>query len=90
MSSLQSILRRLHFAETAAVDRMPAPEFSAHSSIDDVTPKWAPGVSRKQNGSAGNVSGRSFRGRWVQVSYAIIDVFLVSVNALIAFPLELV
>jgi exopolysaccharide biosynthesis polyprenyl glycosylphosphotransferase len=81
--ALQSVSRWLQFAETG-LDRMSQHGFSFETSIESGLP---PG---KLNGRSGNSSraarsGHILTGRWVQVSYAIIDLFLVCANGVIAF-----
>jgi exopolysaccharide biosynthesis polyprenyl glycosylphosphotransferase len=74
--------------ENTEVDRSLPRELSVGVSIDGAPSKWRPGVGRKPSGKEGKISGRRLGGGWVQLSYALIDLFLVWLDALIAFSLR--
>lgn len=83
--TIQSIWRWLQFAGSVGVEQPPAREFSVNPSSYERTP---PNASPKRNGDAARQSGGIVSGRWVQVSYALIDLFLACVDAFIAFSLR--
>lgn len=86
--TLQSIWRRLQFADGISADRRSADRFSVESSIFADFPKESPSSAPKRNGHRAKESRSLFRGRWVQVSYALIDLVLACLNGVAAFSLR--
>lgn len=82
------LMRRSRRVDSTDVGRVWARELSVESPTKEVAPKWRPDIGRKQNGDERKVSGQRLHGSCVQVSYALIDLFLACVNASIAFSLR--
>jgi exopolysaccharide biosynthesis polyprenyl glycosylphosphotransferase len=81
--SLQSVWRRIHFAE--GVGTAASPEIPVDSSTRAASTDSRPSPGLKKNGDLSRHRDHIRSGRWVQISYALIDLFLISVDGLIAF-----
>lgn len=86
--TLQSVWRRLQFADTIGSDRRSADRFSIESSVLAGSPKQDLSYTPKRDGHRAQNSGPLFRGRWVQVSYALIDFALACFNGVVAFSMR--
>lgn len=78
-SGFQSVGRQI--SETIGADTAPARDFSLDSSVEV---RFDP----KPNGDPTRESGHTISGRWVQISYALIDLFLVCANGCLAFSIR--
>jgi exopolysaccharide biosynthesis polyprenyl glycosylphosphotransferase len=82
--TLQSVWRWLQFAEMTKIDRIAQHGFSCDNLLGNGLPPRK--VNGKSNGRPHSAhSGSVLSGRWIQVSYALIDLLLICVNGLIAF-----
>lgn len=86
--TLHSVWRRLQFANSVGVDHASVRGFSAESSTAKPS-GWKPAERLNGNGQRAE-SSPVLGGRWVQICYALIDLFLVCMNGLIAFSLRFV
>lgn len=70
------------------MDHAPSRGFSIEVETPDASLKRRPVPGAKRNRRVSGRSGSSVGGRWVHLPYALIDLLLVSVNALAAFALR--
>jgi exopolysaccharide biosynthesis polyprenyl glycosylphosphotransferase len=87
-SGFQSIWRWLSFSDAAAVDRAPAGDLPLRPSDGAFSSQWRPGIDRGGNGHSATRPVQRISGRWIQVSYALIDLFLVCIDGFIALCLR--
>ncbi|MGB6483358.1 MAG: sugar transferase [Candidatus Acidiferrales bacterium] len=84
-SAFQSFWRRAMFADAMTEDRTGAEDSSIGISGSGVSSEWKPGVNPRRNGHMTGRSPRHISGRWVQISYALIDLFFVCIDGIVAF-----
>jgi exopolysaccharide biosynthesis polyprenyl glycosylphosphotransferase len=84
-SSFQSFWRRAVSAGVATVDSAQAKDLSTDISGSGVSSECGPSVGRRRNDGAAKRSVRHIGGRWVQISYALIDLFFVCIDSIVAF-----
>lgn len=86
-NTFQSFWRRAMPADAGTPSRPGAGDVSMQALDKGVSLDWKAGVHRGRNQREGP-DPHYFSGRWVQVSYALIDLLLVCINGIVAFCLR--
>lgn len=87
-NSLQPLWQWLKFADAIGVERARVPGSSDGVPTHSFTPEWKPNLNARRNGHTASRLDRIRSGRWVQVTYALIDLLLVLLNGVVAFALR--
>lgn len=86
-SVFQSLWRRAAF-ENIATDAAGVDTLSVGEPRDGATSRWTPGASPGRGGLETLHSVRYVGGRWVRISYALIDLLLICIDGIAAFSLR--
>jgi len=87
-SGFQSIWRWFSFSDVAAVDRASADDVPLRPSGGGTSPQWRPGINLRRNDDSAERRIQRIGGRWIQVSYALIDLFLVCIDGFVALSVR--